>query len=133
MPSQIFKNPVPNDLLKKLLDENAIKTETGYTITNCCYKKGIFNGTIIKFLEECRPYYHISKRSYIDRKLTYKSFNTIIRQICNFNNITYTTEIKYDKSVYDIVYDINFLEINSNNQDLNQNLNTQSHDDQDQP
>jgi hypothetical protein len=118
MPSQIFKNPVPNDLLKNLLDENAIKTETGYTINNCSYKKGIFNGTILKFLEECRPYYHISKRSYIDRKLTYKSFNTIIRQICNFNNITYTTQIKYDKSVYDIVYDIQFpyLDNDINNQ-----------------
>jgi len=32
MPSQIFKNSVPNDLLKQLLDENAIKTDTGYTI-----------------------------------------------------------------------------------------------------
>ena len=54
MPSQIFKNPVPNELLKQLLDENAVKTETGYTINNCAYKRGIFNGTIVKFLEECR-------------------------------------------------------------------------------
>ena len=108
MPSQIFKNPVPNDLLKQLFDENAVKTETGYIINNCAYKKGIFNSSIPKFLEECRPYYHISKRDYIDRKLSYKSFNTIIRQICNFNKITYTTQIKYDKSVYDIVYEIQF-------------------------
>ena len=69
MPSQIFKNSVPNDLLKQLLDENAIKTDTGYTINNCVYKKGIFNGTIVKFLEECRQYYHLSKRDYIDRKM----------------------------------------------------------------
>ena len=108
MPSQIFKNPVPNELLKLLFDENAIKTETGYIINNCVYKKGILNSSIPKFLEECRPYYHISKCDYIDRKLTYKSFNTIIRQICNFNKITYTTEIKYDKSVYDIIYSIVF-------------------------
>ena len=106
MPSQIFKNPVPNELLKILFDENAVKTDTGYTINYSVYKKGIFNESIPKFLTECRAYYHISKRDYIDRKLTYKSFNTIIRQICNFNKITYTTQIKYDKSVYDIIYDI---------------------------
>ena len=39
MPSQIFKNPVPNELLKQLFDENAVKTETGYIINNCVYKK----------------------------------------------------------------------------------------------
>ena len=71
-------------------------------------KKMLLNESIIKFLEACRQFYHISKRDYIDRKLTYKSFNTIIRQICNFNNITYTSQIKYDKSVYDIIYSIQF-------------------------
>ena len=106
MPSQIFKNPVPNELLIQLFDENAVKNDTCYIINNCVYKKGIFNNSIPQFLVDCRPYYHISKRDYIDRKLTYKSFNTIIRQICNFNKITYTTEIKYDKSIYDIVYNI---------------------------
>ena len=113
MPSQIFKAPVPNELLQKLFEENAIKTDSGYIINNSVYKKGIFNESIIKFLEACRQFYHISKRDYIDRKLTYKSFNTIIRQICNFNNITYTSQIKYDKSVYDIIYSIQFpLKIN---------------------
>ena len=106
MPSQIFKNPVPNELLKQLFDENAVKTETGYIINNCSYKKGIFNNSIPIFITECIPYYHMSKRKYLERKINYNSFITIIRQICNFNNITYTTQIKYDKSVYDIIYEI---------------------------
>ena len=50
------------------------------------------------------PYYHISKRKYLERKLTYNSFITVIRQICNFNKITYTSQLKYDKSTYDITY-----------------------------
>ena len=36
-------------------------------------------------------YYHNSKKKYLERKLTYNSFTTVLRQICNFNNITYTT------------------------------------------
>ena len=108
MPSQIFKNPVPNELLKQLFDENAVKTETGYTINNCAYKRGIFNGTIVKFLEECRQYYYLSKREYIDRKLTYKSFNTIIRQICKNCIIMYTSQIKYNESKYNIDYFVYF-------------------------
>jgi hypothetical protein len=104
MTSQIFKKIIPNELLYKLLDNIAVKTEKCYVVNNNSYKKGIFNETIIPFIEECKPYYHLSKRKYLERKLNYNSFITVIRQICNFNKITYTSQIKYDKSCYDIMY-----------------------------
>jgi hypothetical protein len=109
MLSQIFKNNVPNQLLFDLLEAIAIKTEKCYVINNNAYKKGLFNEKIQHFINECLPYYHLSKRKYLERKLSYNSFVTIIRQICNFNKITYTSQIKYDKSSYDIMYYIYFL------------------------
>lgn len=108
MSSQIFKEKIPNDLLIKLLDNISVKTEKCYVINNNSYKKGVFNNVIVDFIKQCIPYYHLSKRKYLERKLTYSSFITIIRQICNFNNITYTSQIKYDKSTYDIMYYIYF-------------------------
>ena len=108
MYSQIFKNAIPNELLIKLLDDIAVKTEKYYILNNSSYKKGMFNNIIAKFIEDCKLYYHISKRKYLERKLTYNAFITIIRQICNFNKITYTSQIKYDKSTYDIIYNIYF-------------------------
>jgi hypothetical protein len=44
----------------------------------------------------------------LERKMNYNSFVTILRQICNFNKIIYTSQIKYDKSKYDIIYHIFF-------------------------
>jgi hypothetical protein len=108
MTSQIFKNNIPNELLIKLLDDIAIKSDNCYVLNTNSYKKGIFNSSIIQFITECKPYYHLSKRKYLERKLNYNSFVTIIRQICNFNKITYTSQIKYDKSTYDIIYYIYF-------------------------
>ena len=108
MNSQIFKNKIPNELLLTLLADISVKTEKCFVFNNNSYKKGIFNETIPAFLETCKPYYHLSKRKYLDRKINYNSFITILRQICNFNNITYTSQIKYDKSNYDIVYYIYF-------------------------
>jgi hypothetical protein len=108
MSSQIFKGHVPNELLIKLFDDIAVKSEKYYVINNNSYKKGMFNNLIEDFIKQCIPYYHLSKRKYLERKLTYNSFITIIRQICNFNNITYTSQIKYDKSTYDIMYYIYF-------------------------
>lgn len=108
MSSQIFKTKIPNEEFIQLLEDISIKTDKCYVINNIAYKKGIFNNSIPTFLEKCKPYYHISKRVYLERKLNYNSFITILRQICNFNKITYTSQIKYDKSQYDIIYYIYF-------------------------
>ena len=97
-----------NDVLILLLDAIAIKKEKGYIINNTVYKRGLLNDQITNFIHECRPYYYSSKLNYLDRKLTYNTFMTVIRQICNFNKITYTSQIKYDKSTYDIVYYLYF-------------------------
>jgi len=118
MSTQIFKSKIPNDILFQLLKDIAVKssgagasTGTGakddvYIVNNNVYKKGIFNGKIAAFYEVCKPYYHLSKRKYLDKKISYNTFITVIRQICNSNKITYTSQIKYDKSVYDIIYSI---------------------------
>ena len=104
MSTQIFKNQIPTSLLFDLLDKICLKNEKHYTLNSDSFKKGVYNEDIQKFLEVCKPHYHISKRIYLEKKLTYKSFTTVLRQICNYNKITYTSQIKYDKSTYDILY-----------------------------
>jgi hypothetical protein len=104
MSNQIFKKNIPNEILFELLDSICLKNEKHYLLNNESFKKGVFKDIIIIFFEKCRQYYHLSKRKYLEKKLTYNSFTTIVRQICNFNKITYTSQIKYDKSTYNIVY-----------------------------
>ncbi len=109
MSMQIFKNSIPNTLLFELLNNLCLKTDKYYIFNKNSFKKGIFDMTLTAFLETCSPYYQLSKQKYLERKLTYNSFTTILRQICNFNKIKYTSQIKYDKSVYDIVYYVYFV------------------------
>jgi hypothetical protein len=104
MTSQIFKLKVPNKEFFEFLETVCIKDSKKYIFNLESFKKGNYLETISKFMEFCKPYYHLSKQKYLERKMTYNTFTTILRQICKFNNITYTTEIKYDKSKYDIVY-----------------------------
>ena len=106
--SQIFKTQIPHINLYNFLDNIAEKKHKFYIINNIAFKRGLYNGFVEKFITECKPFYHNSKLKYLERKLTYTSFITIIRQICNFNNIKYTSTIKYDKSNYDIIYYIYF-------------------------
>ena len=108
MSAQIFKSHIPNKLLFDLLDLICVKNEKYYLFNNISFKKGLFNDEITNFFISCKSYYHISKQKYLDRKLDYNSFTTVLRQICNYNKITYTSQIKYDKSTYDIFYYIYF-------------------------
>jgi len=108
MSTQIFKNNIPNNIFFELLDKICIKNEKNYIFNTVSFKKGVYIEAIPNFIFFCIPYYHLSKRKYLERKLTYNSFTTILRQICNFNNIIYTSNIKYNKSRYDIVYYIYF-------------------------
>jgi len=109
MSTQIFKNMIPTEKIFHLLDLLCIKNEKHYIFDTNSFKKGLFTQEINKFLEECKPYYHISKRKYLEKKVTYNNFTTVMRQICNFNKIIYTSQIKYDKSKYEIIYYIFFL------------------------
>jgi hypothetical protein len=108
MTSQIFKNKIPNDAFFELLDKVCPKNEKHYTFHLDAFKKGIFTNEIQQFLEMCKPYYFLSKQKYLEKKLTYNSFTTILRQICNFNKVIYTSQIIYNKSTYSIVYYIYF-------------------------
>jgi hypothetical protein len=108
MSTQIFKNKIPNEDFFLLLDKICNKNDKCYIFNNESYKKGIFNESIQNFFLECKPYYHLSKQKYLERKFTYNSFTTILRQICNFNKIKHTSQIKYDKSTYVIIYYIYF-------------------------
>jgi hypothetical protein len=104
MSTQIFKNDIPNDLLFNLLEDICMKNDKHYILNLESFKKGVFNNSIQQFFEICKPYYHNSKKKYIEKKLTYNSFITVVRQICNYNKLTYISQIKYTNSSYDIVY-----------------------------
>ena len=108
MVSQIFKYKMPNEVLFDFLDIISIKYDKYFIVNLEAYKKGMFNDDISKFYEKIKEYYYLSKRFYLERKMSYTNFTTVLRQICKFNDIHYTSQIKYDKSRYDIIYNIYF-------------------------
>jgi len=104
--SQTFKTIIPTEKLFELLEQICAKGNKFFILDNNAYKKGIYTGIIPDFLNFCKSYYYTSKRKYVEKELTNKSFMTVIRQICKTNNITYTSHINYNNSNYDIAYHI---------------------------
>lgn len=104
MTSQIFKSKPDISYLKNLLENISEQDNDKYIINNASFKKGVMFNYIEEFCELIKENYYDSKKFYIERKMTYKYFLTIIRQICKINDINYQTETKYNKSTYEIVY-----------------------------
>jgi hypothetical protein len=109
MVSQIFKVDFNDEILWELLNSISDKKNKYYLITKENFKKGhIFSNNISTFYDQLQPYYHESKKHYLNNALTYKKFLTIVRQVCRNNNILFRSEIKYMKSTYEIIYFIYF-------------------------
>jgi hypothetical protein len=105
MSKQIFKTTPPLERLYQLLEDVCEKKDNEfYIVDKCSYKKAMFNDLITPFLQDISPFYHLSKKKYVERKMTFNNFITVVRQICNFHELEYDTKINYDKSKYDIVY-----------------------------
>lgn len=106
--SQIFRDDIPKKILFDFLKENASEKSNYYFFTKTHFKAAQFNENIVTFLETVKAYYFPSKQKYVTRKMNYKNFVTIIRQICKFHHIPFSSNIKYDKSSYEINYNIYF-------------------------
>lgn len=109
MSDQIFKSEFSNDILYNLFDEIFYqKTKKCYIINSSSFKRAVHKNLIKNFCDYLKEHYHVSKTFYVERELNYSKFMTIVRQICNKNHISFSTQIKYDKSSYDIHYFIYF-------------------------
>lgn len=102
--SQIFKKTIPKEILIKFLDEFCIKNNNCYILENISFKKAQYNKKVEEFLKSIDEYYYNSKKIYLTRKMNYKNFTTIIRQICKFIHIPFTSKIFYQNSSYEIKY-----------------------------
>lgn len=114
MPTHIFKNEMDSEILFEFLKPVCSINNNHYVVNYESLKIAKFNDHYDNFIETIRPYYHISKRKYLEPPGSYKRFLTIIRQICNFNNIPYKTIIKYAHSTSNVEYYIYSKDLTDN-------------------
>jgi hypothetical protein len=95
-------------MLFDLLEKICQKKDKYYLIDLNAFRKLGFYEYDTEFAQALVEYYHLGKRFYVERKMTYNSFITIVRQICKNANIMFTSKIKYNESKYNIDYFIYF-------------------------
>ena len=104
MSSQLFKKIFELEDFVNFLSTICDVKDNEYTFNNDAFKKANLFNRIDPFVEKCKDHYYLSKHKYLNRKITYKTFITILRQIAKSKNIAYSSNIKYSKSNYNIEY-----------------------------
>ena len=102
--SQLFKYDISLNIIYDFLDNICEINNNEYILKNTSYKKGVMLNYIEPFCKKIEPYYYLSKKHYVNKKISYKSLATIIRQLCKFKNIDIQSQITYNKSTYEIIY-----------------------------
>ena len=102
--SQIFKKAVPLKILYDLLEIYTQHNSKYYLVNDVFFKKLKFDDVLNNFLQAIKPYYFESKKFYVERNINYVRFTTIIRQICKFHGLHFSSKILYDRSKYSINY-----------------------------
>jgi len=115
--SQVFKKNIPKNILFDFLEGiGCKKTDKCYIVDITAYKRAIYNNDLEIFINNIKEYYYRSKLHYLDiTHVTHNKFNTIIRQLCKCNGISFSKYIKYDKSSYSVVYNVQHNDNNDNN------------------
>ena len=112
--SQLFKHNINEDYFTQFIIKYCTNIKHNeYKFTLVSYKKAIYDNKISELLENLKPCYHKSKRFYIERTMNYKNFLTILRQVCTNLSISYSSKILYNKSKYNINYNIYLNNIDS--------------------
>ena len=108
MYDQVFIKPVPIEDFYDFLNTISVLDDkhTYYTIDLNIYKRIKNNMDLDAFLSYMDEYYHISKKMYVRRKMSYVKFITILRQICKKNDMRFETIMMYDRSKYNMIYRI---------------------------
>ena len=102
--SQLFKLPLNKKDFYEFIETITTISNDEYVLNNVLYKKANYHNKMEDYFNKIRENYFESKRYYVDRKMTYRSFITVKRQICRYLCIPFKSKIVYSKSSYEISY-----------------------------
>jgi hypothetical protein len=102
---------VKNQILKGSVDffnEYLLKfgtLENNYVMINPNnFKRAKYSETLREFLDKVEPFYHSSKKKYINRDMNYMQFITVLRQVSHMNGVFFDYKIKYTNSKHYMEY-----------------------------
>lgn len=102
--SQLIQNKYEKETFFNFLNKYCDKDKENLIFNKAALKRAKINNAVDSFCKDLKNHYFPSKHFYLEREPLYKNIATIIRQLCKYLHIPYTSRIVYSKSKYEIIY-----------------------------
>lgn len=102
--SQLIQNKYEKKPFYDFLNKYCNKDKENLIFNKSALKRAKMDDAIGSFRDDLKNHYFPSKHFYLEREPLYKNIATIIRQLCKYLHIPYTSRIVYSKSKYEIIY-----------------------------
>ena len=100
MGSRVFKTIPPHNLVFEILDDVCSNEEECFLVSEQSFKLMKHRKLLDEFYDRLEPYYHVSKKGYLQNKGEYSNFLTIMRQLCKAYCVAYVSKTLYTHSCY---------------------------------
>lgn len=103
----LFRSAVNTDSLDRVLSKVATPIDGGKWLQfdPCAFRKMVFHEFHKEFVASVKDYYYPAKwKKYGNKEITYNSFTTILRQLCNEVGRTFYTKHVYEHSICNTIY-----------------------------
>ena len=102
--SQLIQNKFEKEPFYGFLNKYCDKDKENLVFNKSALKRAKMDNAIAPFCKSLKKHYFPSKHFYLEREPLYKNVATIVRQLCKYLHIPYTSRIVYSKSKYEIIY-----------------------------
>lgn len=100
MSSQIFRCVPDYNKVFSFLDTYCSRIERHFMVNDITYKQILYSEQLEWFYNFLRPYYHLSKRHYLNPKKGFAGLLTILRHLCKVYSIEYVSKVVYHHDIY---------------------------------
>ena len=94
----IFRKPFPLATLIELLNTICPFNEDYYLVDMNVFQSMVFLHTHRDFYNSLQDFYYPCQQFYVTRPIDYRSFTTVLRQLCNYHHISFRIDRQYNHS-----------------------------------
>ena len=102
--SQLIQHKYEKEPFYEFLNKYCDVEKNNLIFNKSALKRAKIDNGVAPFFKDLTNYYFPSKHFYLEREPLYKNVATVVRQLCKYLHIPFTSRIKYSKSKYEIVY-----------------------------
>ena len=102
--NNLFSYPFPLADLWDFLDSICPYHEDYYLLDSNGFRTMVFKNLHVAFLANLKEHYYPCQQFYFKQEFTFRSFTTLLRQLCNYYDIPYKITKQYNHSALVLRY-----------------------------